>query len=29
MYLAFVDESGTIQENNPQNNFYVLSVVIK
>ena len=24
MYLAFIDESGTIQEENPQINYYVL-----
>ncbi len=28
MYLAFIDESGTIQEKNPQNNYYVLTTVV-
>lgn len=28
MYLAFIDESGTIHSKNPQNNYYVLPAVI-
>lgn len=28
MYLAFIDESGTIQENDPQNNYYVLPAIV-
>ncbi|KKN26012.1 hypothetical protein LCGC14_0879000 [marine sediment metagenome] len=28
MYLAFIDESGTIQENDPQSNYYVLTAMV-
>ena len=28
MYLAFIDESGTIQENDPQCNYYVLTAMV-
>ncbi len=28
MYLAFIDESGTIQEDDPQCNYYVLSAMV-
>ncbi len=28
MYLAFIDESGTIQPNDPQSNYYVLTSVV-
>lgn len=28
MYLAFIDESGTIEEKNPQNNYYVLTALV-
>ena len=28
MYLAFIDESGTIQEDDPQSNYYVLTAMV-
>jgi len=28
MYLAFIDESGTVQENDPQSDYYVLVAVV-
>ena len=28
MYLAFIDESGTIQENDPQCNYYILTAMV-
>ncbi|MBA7663418.1 hypothetical protein ES703_71459 [subsurface metagenome] len=28
MYLAFIDESGTIHQNDPQSNYYVLTSVV-
>ena len=28
MYLAFIDESGTIQEKDPQSNYYVLTKAV-
>ena len=28
MYLAFIDESGSIQENDPQNNYYILTSAV-
>lgn len=28
MYLVFIDESGTIQENDPQSNYYTLTAMI-
>ena len=28
MYLAFINESGTIQQNDPQSNYYVLTAMV-